>query len=137
MEEIVKKNNKNSTTIMKTKQTDSVSIENIKHDENNNNNISKKTDKVQTKKQNKIKKEKKTKKKKTNRCAFCHDGSKCKKKLSLVDLSIKCRCGKLFCSFHRSMANHFCASLDATSAEKKALLDKSLGGGKFIQINKI
>tara|TARA_B100000989_G_C19160866_1_gene311345 strand:+ start:39 stop:470 length:432 start_codon:yes stop_codon:yes gene_type:complete len=143
MEEIVKKNNKNSTTIMKTEHSDSVSIENIKHDENNNNNISKKTDNVQTKKQNKTKnekkqkKQKKTKKKKTNRCAFCHDGSKCKKKLSLVDLSIKCRCGKCFCSSHRSMANHFCASLDATSAEKKALLDKHLGGGKFIQINKI
>ena len=129
MAEIVENINKNSTTIMKTE--DSVSIENIKHDENNNDNFSKKTDKVQTKKQ------KKTKKKKTNRCAFCHDGSKCKKKLSPVDLSIKCRCGKSFCSSHRSMTNHFCPCLEATSAEKKALLDKHLGGGKFIQIDKI
>jgi len=129
MAEIVEHNNKNSTTIMKTE--DSVSIENIKHDENNNDNFSKKTDKVQTKKQ------KKTKKKKTNRCMFCHDGSKCKKKLSPVDLSIKCRCGKSFCSSHRSMTNHFCPCLEATSAEKKALLGENLGGGKFIQIDKI
>ena len=129
MAEIVEHNNKNSITIMKTE--DSVSIENIKHDENNNDNFSKKTDKVQTKKQ------KKTKKKKTNRCMFCHDGSKCKKKLSPVDLSIKCRCGKSFCSSHRSMTNHFCPCLEATSAEKKALLGENLGGGKFIQIDKI
>ena len=131
MAEIVENINKNSTTIMKTKQTDSVSIKNSNRDENKNNNISEKSNKTQ------IKKEKKRKKKKTNRCAFCHDGSKCKKKLSLVDLSIKCRCGKSFCSIHRAMTNHFCPCLEATSAEKKALLDTHLGGGKFIQIDKI
>ena len=131
MVEIVGNTNKNSTTIMKTNQTDSVSIKNSNHDENKNNNISEKSNKTQ------IKKEKKRKKKKTNRCAFCHDGSKCKKKLSLVDLSIKCRCGKSFCSIHRNMSDHFCTSLEETCAEKKALLGENLGGGKFIQIDKI
>ena len=131
MEEIVRNNNKNSTTIMKTEQTDSVSIENIKRDENNNDNNSKKADKEQPKKGNKIKK------KKTKRCSFCHDGSKCKKKLSPVDVSIICRCGKSFCSLHRTMTNHFCQCLEKYRAEKKALLDKHLGGGKFIQIDKI
>ena len=130
MVEIVENNNKNSTTVMKTKQTDSVSIENIKRNENSDDNISEKSNKTQTK-------EKKRKKKKTNRCMFCHDGSKCKKKLSPVDLSIKCRCGKSFCSLHRPMTNHFCPCLEATSAEKKALLSENLGGGKFIQIDKI
>lgn len=131
MMKIVENTNKNSTTSMKPKQPDSMSIEKIKCDENNNDNNSKKADKEQTKKQ------KKTKKKKTKRCALCHDDSKCKKKLSPVDLSIICRCGKSFCSFHRAMTNHFCPCLEEYSAEKKALLDKHLGGGKFIQIDKI
>ena len=129
MVEIVENSNKNNTTIMKTNQTDSVSIQNSNHDRNND--ISEKSNKTQTKK------EKKRKKKKTNRCRFCHDGSKCKKKLSPVDLSIKCKCGKSFCSIHRPMTNHFCVCLEETCAEKKALLSENLGGGKFIQIDKI
>ena len=88
MVEIVENSNKNSPTIMITNQTNSVSIENSNHDKNND--ISENSNKTQ------IKKEKKRKKKKTNRCMFCHDGSKCKKKLSPVDLSIKCKCGKSF-----------------------------------------
>lgn len=129
MVEIVENSNKNSTTIMMTNQTDSVSIENNNHDKNND--ISENSTKTQ------IKKEKKRKKKKTNRCRFCHDGAKCKKKLSPVDLSIKCKCGKSFCSIHRPMTNHFCPGLEQTCAEKKALLSENLGGGKFIQIDKI
>ncbi len=130
MVEIVENSNKNNTTIMKTNQTDSVSIKNSNHNENKNNNISENSNKTQTK-------EKKRKKKKTNRCMFCHDGSKCKKKLSPVDLSIRCRCGKSFCSIHRPMVNHFCVCLEKTCAEKKALLSENIGGGKFIQIDKI
>ena len=35
------------------------------------------------------------------------------------------------------MTNHFCPCLEQTCAEKKALLSQNLGGGKFIQIDKI
>ena len=32
----------------------------------------------------------------------------CKKKLSLVDMSIKCKCGNIYCNSHRYSSNHDC-----------------------------
>lgn len=44
------------------------------------------------------------KKKQKKRCAF--DG--CKKKLTIVDLAIVCRCHRCFCPMHRSCPSHNC-----------------------------
>ena len=35
----------------------------------------------------------------------------CKKKLDLVDLSIKCKCQRYFCKRHRPIENHMCIEL--------------------------
>ena len=41
----------------------------------------------------------------TNRCS--KEG--CRKKLTLVDLTILCKCGKYFCKMHRLPENHDCS----------------------------
>ena len=40
-----------------------------------------------------------------NRCS--KEG--CRKKLTLVDLSIQCKCGECFCKIHRSPEQHACS----------------------------
>lgn len=52
-----------------------------------------------------------TKKKKQKRCAF--DG--CKKKLTIVDLAIVCRCNHCFCAMHRSCTSHNCTVETSTT----------------------
>ena len=47
----------------------------------------------------------KKKKTKKPRCAF--EG--CKKKLSLINLELSCRCGKSFCALHRMPESHKCS----------------------------
>ena len=41
---------------------------------------------------------------KSNRCAF----DNCNKKLGLISLSIKCKCGRSFCTKHRHFTDHKC-----------------------------
>ena len=74
-----------------------------------------------------------TKKKKNSRCKFIDkEGNKCKKKLTLVDKSIVCRCGKCFCTLHRTCESHNCQADLAQTKE----VDVE-GGGKFKKIDKI
>ena len=35
----------------------------------------------------------------------------CKKKLTLVDISIKCKCQYSFCTVHRPIENHMCIEI--------------------------
>ena len=67
-------------------------------------------------------------KKKTPRCNF----KECKKKLSIVDLLIVCRCNKSFCITHRFATSHKC-QIDNIK-ELRDNLSKNLGDGKFKQI---
>lgn len=69
-----------------------------------------------------ISKQKKNKKKKKNRC----NHPDCKKKLSLTDYS--CKCGKTFCSKHRTALSHNC--LYDWKKSHQANLDKVLSDGK-------
>ena len=62
----------------------------------------------------------KPKKKKRPRCNFKHNEETCKKRLKLVDITIICKCGKCFCSTHRSMTNHNCDFYNSKIEEKKA-----------------
>ena len=39
----------------------------------------------------------------------------CRKKLTLVDRNLVCRCGKKFCARHRFFASHKCTQKVATS----------------------
>ena len=56
---------------------------------------------------------------KSKRCA----ADDCKKKLSLVDLSIVCKCGNNYCSIHRYKDTHNCTydyqTIDKESKAKK------------------
>lgn len=74
-----------------------------------------------------IKKNKKIKKK-SKRCCEKY----CKKKLSLVDLTIKCKCNKSFCPKHRPYTQHNCQYKINNNN-----LQKGLGGGNFKQIEVI
>jgi len=55
----------------------------------------------------------------------------CKKKLSLVHLSIKCKCNKCFCDVHRFSESHNCSfdyanqeSMNKKLEEMKCVADK-------------
>ena len=74
--------------------------------------------------------EKKTKKK-TPRCNF----KEFKKKLSMVDLLIVCRCNKSFCQTHRFATSHKC-QID-NMKELRDKLSKKLGDGNVRQIEVI
>ncbi len=78
----------------------------------------------QTKHVKKSKKKKKIYKKKCNIC---------KKKLSLVEQQLTCKCGINFCAKHRLQQHHNCIKLkdfDAELHRQKC----GLGGGKFKQL---
>ena len=78
-------------------------------------------------------------KKKVPRCKCkLEDGNKCKKKLTLVDLCIVCKCGKSFCPSHRPADKHKCKLTDIIAKKnKEVLLNNILGGGSFKQIEAI
>ena len=79
------------------------------------------------------------KKKKVSRCKCkLSDGKTCKKKLTLVDLCIVCKCGKSFCPLHRVPEKHNCKITEIIAIrEREIVLDKVLGGGTFKQIEAI
>lgn len=52
----------------------------------------------------------------------------CKKKLSLVHLTLTCKCGKCFCDIHRFPESHNC-TFDYNSKE---LMDKKLDEMKCV-----
>ena len=89
--------------------------------------------------ENKSKNQEKHKKKKVPRCKCkLEDGSKCKKKLSVVDLCIVCKCGKSFCALHRLAEKHQCKLTEELAIkEKQTHLNKVLGGGTFKQLEVI
>jgi len=78
-------------------------------------------------------------KKKVPRCKCrLEDGTKCKKKLTMVDLCIVCKCGKSFCPKHRTPESHNCKITEIIARKNKEVeLDKVLGGGNFKQIEVI
>ena len=78
-------------------------------------------------------------KKKVPRCKCkLADGKKCKKKLTMVDLCIVCKCGKSFCPLHRVPEKHNCKITEIIAIkEREIVLDKVLGGGTFKQIEAI
>ena len=78
-------------------------------------------------------------KKKVPRCKCkLEDGKKCKKKLTLVDLCIVCKCGKSFCPKHRTPEAHKCKISEIIAQKNREVqLDKVLGGGSFKQIEVI
>jgi len=86
-----------------------------------------------------IKEEIKKTKKKAPRCKCkLEDGNKCKKKLTLVDLYITCKCGKSFCPSHRPADKHECKITDIIAKKNKAIqLNIVLGGGSFKQVEVI
>lgn len=53
-----------------------------------------------------------------------HDS--CKKKLGLVEQTIKCACEKVFCDKHRLMLNHDCSKLQDRIAQQKKELEERL-----------
>ena len=66
------------------------------------------------------------------------NGKKCRKKLTLVDLCIVCKCGKSFCPKHRTPESHNCKISEIIAQkDKEVQLDKVLGGGNFKQIEVI
>ena len=83
--------------------------------------------------------ESKKTKKKVPRCKCkLADGKKCKKKLTMVDLCIVCKCGKSFCPKHRTPESHNCKITEIIAQKnREAQLDKVLGGGSFKQIEVI
>ena len=52
-------------------------------------------------------------KKKNKRCAF----PGCKKRLTIVDRTLVCRCDKCFCATHRSIVSHGC-TYEVTSTKE-------------------
>ena len=90
-------------------------------------------------KENNQVKEIKQVKKKVPRCKCkLEDGKKCKKKLTLVDLCIVCKCGKSFCPSHRTPESHKCKISEIIARKNREVqLDKVLGGGNFKQIEVI
>jgi len=79
------------------------------------------------------------KKKKVPKCKCkLSNGKKCKKKLTLVDLCIVCKCGKSFCPLHRVPEKHNCKITEIISRKNREIvLDRVLGGGTFKQIETI
>jgi len=72
-------------------------------------------------------------KKKKSKCQYIDkDGNKCKRKLTLVDKTIVCRCGKCFCSLHRTCESHNC-EIDLSKIKEFNVE----GGGQFKKIDKI
>ena len=65
------------------------------------------------------------------RCKF----PSCKKKLSLVESSMACRCKLHFCAKHRLPSTHQC-SIDYQSLQKKQLTNQ-LQDAKFQQVDAI
>ena len=90
-------------------------------------------------KENSQVKETKQVKKNVPRCKCkLEDGKKCKKKLTLVDLCIVCKCGKSFCPKHRTPEAHKCKISEIIAQKNREVqLDKVLGGGSFKQIEVI
>jgi predicted nucleic acid binding AN1-type Zn finger protein len=77
--------------------------------------------------------EKKKKKKKKKKKTYIHKCNVCKKKISIVQQQLTCKCGLNFCSKHRLQQQHDCPVLtkfDPEQHKKKC----GLGGGKFKQI---
>ena len=79
------------------------------------------------------------KKKKVPKCKCkLSNGKKCKKKLTLVDLCIVCKCGKSFCPKHRSPESHNCKISEILAQKnREEQLNRVLGGGNFKQIEVI
>lgn len=80
------------------------------------------------------------KKKKRNRCMYydIYNKCKCKKKLSIVQMSTnRCKCNKVFCDMHKPPEHHFC-EFDYTIKDKAVYeLTHGLGGGTFKKIETI
>ena len=80
------------------------------------------------------KKPKKNKKKKRkNRC--CFEG--CKKKLTLTQQSMKCRCQMCFCSMHFPFEEHKCTFDYKSFSKEKFEQAAGLGGGQFSKLESI
>jgi hypothetical protein len=87
---------------------------------------------------NQVQEPKKTKKKVPRCKCKLEDGKKCKKKLTVVDLCIVCKCGKSFCPKHRTPEAHKCKISEIIARKNREVqLDKVLGGGSFKQIEVI
>ena len=66
----------------------------------------------------------------TNRCSKeC-----CRKKLTLVDLTILCKCGKCFCKKHRLPENHDCSFNFKDKDVEKMVKAMECQASKVIQI---
>lgn len=90
----------------------------------------KKTEKTVEKSNEKTKVVKKNKKKKKIYKKKCNV---CKKKLTLVEQQLTCKCGMNFCAKHRLQSQHDCIKLkdfDPELHRQKC----GLGGGKFKQL---
>ena len=102
-------------------------------------NVNKDNKKKGNKNEDNKKKLNKTKKKK-HRCQFydINNKCKCKKKLSLVQLSTnKCKCAKIFCDMHKPPECHFC-EFDYTIKDKNMYEQThGLGGGVFQKVANI
>lgn len=59
----------------------------------------------------------------------------CKKKLSLAEQSILCKCQKQFCMLHRQAEEHLCSYNFQNDAKK--LLEKQLVKSTFRQVEQI
>ena len=78
-----------------------------------------------------VKEKKKKKRKRKNRCAF--EG--CNKKV--LSIYVKCKCGKSFCSKHRSLNSHKCPSLKKEFNKKVFCKKCGLGGGVYNKLERI
>lgn len=65
-----------------------------------------------------------------NRCS--KEG--CRKKLTLVDLSIQCKCGECFCKLHRLPENHDCSFNFKDKDVEKIVKSMECQASKVIQI---
>ena len=65
-----------------------------------------------------------------NRCS--KEG--CRKKLTLVDLSIRCKCGESFCKTHRLSENHDCSFNFKDIDVEKMVKTMECQASKVIQI---
>ena len=74
--------------------------------------------------------EKKKKKKKKIKLNKCYE---CKKKLTIVQQQLTCKCGANFCPKHRLQSQHNCSKINSFD-EEKFKQKCGLGGGKFKQI---
>ena len=58
----------------------------------------------------------------------------CKKKLKLVDLEIKCKCGKSFCKLHKDPTLHKCEYNYKTIDQTKLINEMKCDNKKLIMI---